>query len=162
MHPRAEPGRHRLFLWKAGSGGGACLAGCRQTLPFRNPLGGLPSLSPAYPAFSLLSCPHPPSPLPGGKGEIQSLFRRGLPPPAPLQSGGKRHWRCFWKTVFLAFREKVFHSGQGIQAAQVFPMPHGYKPDSKPTAEAAKPILQSPKSQPPSDTAREPQVRAPT
>ena len=36
------------------------------------------------------------------------------------------------------------------------PMPHGYKPDSKPTAEAAKPILQSPKSQPPSDTAREP------
>jgi len=44
----------------------------------------------------------------------------------------------------------------------VFPMPHGYKPDSKPTAEAAKPILQNPKSQPPSDTAREPQVRAPT
>ena len=36
------------------------------------------------------------------------------------------------------------------------PMPHGYKPDSKPTAKAAKPILQSPKSQPPSDTAREP------
>ena len=42
------------------------------------------------------------------------------------------------------------------------PMPHGYKPDSKPTAEAAKPILQNPKSQPPSDTARKPQVRAPT
>ena len=42
------------------------------------------------------------------------------------------------------------------------PMPHGYKPDSKPTAEAAKPILQNPKSQPPSNTARKPQVRAPT
>ena len=28
------------------------------------PAGGLPSLSPAYPAFSLLSRPHPPDPLP--------------------------------------------------------------------------------------------------
>ena len=35
------------------------------------------------PAFSLLYSPHPPDPLPGGKGETQSLFRRGLPPPAP-------------------------------------------------------------------------------
>ena len=41
-------------------------------------------------------------------------------------------------------------------------VPRGYKPDSKPTAEAAKPILQNPKSQPPSGTARKPQVRAPT
>ena len=106
--------------------------------------------------------PIPPTPLPGGKGEIKSLFRRGLPPPAPLQSGGKRHWICFWETVLLAFRGKFSTAGKEIQAAQVFPMPHGYKPDSKPTAEAAKPILQNPKSQPPSDTARKPQVRAPT
>ena len=45
----------------------------------RCPLGGLPSLPPA-----MLFCPHPPNPLPGGKGEIFTLFRRGLPPPAPL------------------------------------------------------------------------------
>ena len=47
------------------------------------PAGGLPSLSPAAPAFSLLFCPHPPDPLPGGKGEPQSLFRRGLRPLHP-------------------------------------------------------------------------------
>ena len=35
------------------------------------------------PAFSLLSCPHPPNPLPAGKGEFQSLFCRGLRPRHP-------------------------------------------------------------------------------
>ena len=40
--------------------------------------------SPACPAFSLLSFPHPPAPLPGGKGgEIFSLFCRGLRPRHP-------------------------------------------------------------------------------
>ena len=38
---------------------------------------------PACLAFSLLSCPHPPDPLPDGKGEPQSLFRRGLRPRHP-------------------------------------------------------------------------------
>ena len=63
----AEPARHWLSLplW--------CPAG-----------GGLPSLSPAYPAFSSFSCPlspRPPSPV--GKGETKSLFRRGLRPRHP-------------------------------------------------------------------------------
>ena len=43
----------------------------------------MPCWSPAAPAFSLLFCPHPPDPLPGGKGETQSLFRRGLRPRHP-------------------------------------------------------------------------------
>ena len=51
--------------------------------------GGLPVWSPVYSAFSLLSCPHPPippsphPPSPPGKGEIITLFRRGLRPRHP-------------------------------------------------------------------------------
>ena len=45
--------------------------------------GGLPGRSPGRPVFSFISCPHPPAPLPGGKGESQSLFRRGLRPRHP-------------------------------------------------------------------------------
>ena len=55
------------------------------------PAGGVPSLLPAAPAFSFLSCPHPPDPLPGGKGENITLFRRGLPPPAPRALNRLRH-----------------------------------------------------------------------
>ena len=51
--------------------------------------GGLPSLSPAYPAFSFSSCPHPPDPLPGGKGETFSLFCRGLRPRHPCNRVGR-------------------------------------------------------------------------
>ena len=51
----------------------------------------MPSSSPAAPAFSLLFCPHPPDPLPGGKGENITLFRRGLPPPAPRALNRLRH-----------------------------------------------------------------------
>ena len=38
----------------------------------------------SFPAVSMISCPHPPAPLPPpGKGESQSLFRRGLRPRHP-------------------------------------------------------------------------------
>ena len=105
----------------AGTRRGACLFGCLPTLP-----------------LALLLPPSPRPPSPPGKGEIQSIFRRGLPPPAPLQSGGKRHWLCFWKTVLLAFREKVFHRGQGFKCGkryrrhwklspQVQQVPHGFR-----------------------------------
>ena len=64
---------------------GACLL-CRQpTLPFRTPQGGLPSLSPACPAFSLLSFPHPPAPFPAGRGRDYSFFMQGA---SPLASPG--------------------------------------------------------------------------
>ena len=88
--PRAEPGRHWLSLPSAfpagGQGGGRLPA-----LPLWYPAGGLPALPPAYPAFGLLSCPHPPRPLPSGKGETFTLFRRGLPPPAPRALNRLRH-----------------------------------------------------------------------
>ena len=122
---------------------GACLAGCRQTLPFRNPLGGLPSLSPAYPAFSLLSCPHPPSPPSRREGGVSKFILPGASPPAPLRPGGKRHWFCFWKTVLLAFRGKFSTAGKDSNAAgdantigdypcrtptpQVQQVPHGFR-----------------------------------
>ena len=65
-------------------GGGACPVGCRLTLPSLYPAGGVPALSPPYPALSLLSCPlSPRPPSPAGKGETQSLFRRGLRPRHP-------------------------------------------------------------------------------
>ena len=65
--------------------------------------GGLPSLLPAYPAFSLLYRPlSPQPPSPAGKGEPQSLFRRGLRPrhpcirllaalTDPARTGARRH-----------------------------------------------------------------------
>ena len=46
----------------------------------RCPKGGLPSLSPANLAFGLLSFPHPPAPLPGGKGRIKVIFMQGASP----------------------------------------------------------------------------------
>ena len=81
--PGAETGRHWLFLWKAvpegglvpGVAGWLCCAGARG--------GGLPALSPADLAVCLNFFPHPPDPLPSGKGEFQSLFCRGLRPLHP-------------------------------------------------------------------------------
>ena len=49
------------------------------------PAGGVPALSPVNPAFNLLPCPHPPDPLPGGKGEIFCFLMQGA---SPLASPG--------------------------------------------------------------------------
>ena len=45
--------------------------------------GGLPSLPPADHAFSLFSFPHPPDPLPSGKGETKVILCKGLRPLHP-------------------------------------------------------------------------------
>ena len=98
------------------------------------PGGGVPGWSPAKPPFSLLFCPHPPNPLPGGeggdqsyfmqgasplaspglgrgaalgKGEIFTLFRRGLPPPAPLRLNPYSAGSTFGKQ-FLSVMPKTF------------------------------------------------------
>ena len=56
-----------------------------QPLPIRCQAGGVPALSPACHAFSLISFPHPPDPLPSGKGGIKVISCKGL---RPLHSRG--------------------------------------------------------------------------
>ena len=68
---------------------GACPLCRLPPLPSRHPQGGLPFSSPAYPAFSLLSFPHPPAPLPDGKGETKVFFMQGA---SPLASPGLNPW----------------------------------------------------------------------
>ena len=59
---------------------------CRRGGRQRYPAGGLPGWSPAYPAFSLLSCPlSPRPPSPAGKGETSGYFMQGA---SPLASPG--------------------------------------------------------------------------
>ena len=69
---------------------GACPAGRRLTVPFRNPQGGLPFGLPAAPDFSLLFCPHPPRPPSRREGGDQGYFMQGaLPLASPgLNPGG--------------------------------------------------------------------------
>ena len=94
--PRAEPGRH----WEMGAnhapGGGGCLVCCLPIVPLA-----------CFPA------PIPPCPLPGGKGESQSLFRRGLrprhpgiKPPAALTEPAKRV-PCAWEPAFRRKTERT-------------------------------------------------------
>ena len=59
------------------------------------PLGGLLSLSPAYPAFSFISCPHPPNPLPlRGRGRSKVYFAGGFAPGTPALDRS-RHLQTF-------------------------------------------------------------------
>ena len=63
----------------------------------------MPSLSPVYPAFCLLSCPHPPTRarralFPAGRGRFLLSYARGFAPCIP-GAGGARHWFGFEETI---------------------------------------------------------------
>ena len=61
-----------------------CLLADGSTCPCCPLRGGLPSLPLANPAFSLLCCPHPPSPLPRwGRGSPKVYFAGGSAPGTP-------------------------------------------------------------------------------
>ena len=121
------------------------------------PGGGLPSRSPARPAFSFISFPHPPAPLPVGKGESQSLFRRGLRPRHPCPepptalivpakqvsdgwlvrqvAGGGGCWRCpkgglpGWSPANLAFSFISFPHPPARARRALFPSGEGGRGD---------------------------------
>ena len=110
--PLASPGLNPGGTGAGGvsrAGGEACPGVARSTCRRCLRLGGLPSLPPAYSAFSFLLYPlSPRPPSPAGKGETQSLFRRGLRPRHPgikplaaltepakqVPSGGELARRC--------------------------------------------------------------------
>ena len=70
--------------------------------------GGVLSLSPAYPAFSLLYRPlSPQPPSPAGKGETKVIFMQGASPLASPGLDGTRHWLCLWKTDSCGFKWNV-------------------------------------------------------
>ena len=84
LHPRAWAGRG------TGEGGeprarrGACPYGAGEGAS-RCPAGGVPGWSPAYPAFALLSCPYPSTPLPRWGRGTKDIFMQGA---SPLASPG--------------------------------------------------------------------------
>ena len=98
-HPPTPPSQREggifsFFMQGASPLASPGLGGARHWLGerWRRPAGGLPSLSPAYPAFSLFVCPHPPYPLPGGKGGFLVFLCKGLRPLHPRGLDGARHW----------------------------------------------------------------------
>ena len=90
------------------SGGGGLLRRCRRGGRWRCPAGGVPCLSPAYPAFSLLYRPlSPQPPSPAGKGGTKVIFMQGASPLASPGLDGTRHWLCLWKTDSCGFEWNV-------------------------------------------------------
>ena len=93
-------------------------------------------------------CPYPPDPLPGGKGENHSFLMQGASPLASPGLGGK--------AALGVGREVVFDRGACSRRRGKVNL------GSSSPAEAAKPILQHPASQPPCKSAREGWNRART
>ena len=116
-------------------------------LPWRCPAGGLPSLSPADLAFSFFFCPYPPSPrsqsaLPRrGRGSPRLFHARGFAPCIPGAESGRRGLNLRWRYPAGGLPEWT-PAGADVPISGVIP-------DFPIPAEAAKPILQHPKSQPP-------------
>ena len=111
------------FLVTIAQGGGGLSGGLRGMLGAADVggarRGGLPALSPAHPAFSLLLCPlSPQPPSPAGKGETLGYFMQGASPLASPRLSRRRHGlnlRCRcplwglpgWSPADLAVPESV-------------------------------------------------------
>ncbi len=88
LHPRGLNPCGTCSPCRCGARRGACPQRCRFGGRWRHPAGGLPSLSPAYPAFSLPFRPHPPARarralFPAGRGRLKVILCKGLRPLHP-------------------------------------------------------------------------------
>ena len=101
----------------------ACPLRSRLTLPPLYPAGGLPSLPPAYPAFGLLFCPHPPDPLPSGKGETKAISCKGLRPLHPRAGWGRGTGFACGKPVLSALNRAIAHTGATGIRVEKSPLP---------------------------------------
>ena len=91
LHPRGLNPGGTCLPCRCGARRGGVPRRCRFGGRWQHPAGGLLSLSPAYPAFSLISFPHPPDPLPlRGRGRLKVILCKGLRPlhPRGLNPGG--------------------------------------------------------------------------
>ena len=101
--PRGEGGD---FWFSYARGFAPCIPGIKSPTALTVPAasvsgGGVSGWLPAALAFSLLFCPHPPDPLPGGKGEIFLFsYARGSAPCIPGAKPG-RHWLFLPHQCFL-------------------------------------------------------------
>ena len=90
--PRAEPGRHWSSLpYRYPCGGLVRLVAC-STCHYGTKRKCLPSLSPAYTAFSIFSAPIPPTPFPTGRGGDHKLVLPGATAPGTPALGRLRRW----------------------------------------------------------------------
>ena len=84
LHPRGLNPGGTCLPSRCGARRGGVPRRCRFGGRWRHLEGGLLSLSPAYPAFSLPFRPHPPDPLPlRGRGRLKVILCKGLRPLHP-------------------------------------------------------------------------------
>ena len=125
--------------------GGACPVGCRLTVPLWCPQGGLAFFAACLPRRLLAFLPPiPPTPFPGGKGEIFTFHMQGASPLASPRLRRRRHGlnlRCRcplgglpgWSPADLA---AVVSAGVAEPQRHLLALPRGRGPSQTPPSRA--------------------------
>ena len=109
---------------KSGDVGGCAPRGTGSTCRCGIRRGGLPSLPPAYPAFTFFPAPFPPSPLPRrGRGGPRLFHARGFAPCIPATEPA-RHWFALplWKTQWGGLPRRCRRGGRQRYPAGACPV----------------------------------------